>query len=221
MSEQICLVSANDLIREGLSAILSLEGFEVLTSVGDIDSLPASDIVGKSIVVLDATVPGYSHELIDDLLERLPSCNVVILVDTFEQDVTLDCFKAGARGLIVKSFSSKPLVSALRLISLGERVFPSQLLESIDWRRMESRQPSRIGDDISDAHLSPRELDVLCCLMAGYPNKTIARQLDVCEATVKVHVKAILRKLNVRNRTQAAIWASSRNVSEMIAAPAA
>ena len=52
---------------------------------------------------------------------------------------------------------------------------------------------------------------MLCCLMAGYSNKVIARELDVCEATVKVHVKAILRKLNVNNRTQAAIWANSHS----------
>ena len=69
-------------------------------------------------------------------------------------------------------------------------------------------------NEIEDANLSPRERDVLCCLMAGYSNKVIARELDVCEATVKVHVKAILRKLDVRNRTQAAIWASTRGVTE-------
>ena len=63
---------------------------------------------------------------------------------------------------------------------------------------------------MEEAKLSVRERDVLCCLMAGYSNKVIARELDVCEATVKVHVKAILRKLDVSNRTQAAMWASTR-----------
>jgi two-component system nitrate/nitrite response regulator NarL len=103
---------------------------------------------------------------------------------------------------------SQPLMTALRLVSLGEKVMPSDLVEALEHQQLSGPSPLLPENEVVNASLSPRERDVLCGLMAGYPNKTIARQLDVCEATVKVHVKAILRKLKVRNRTQAAIWAS-------------
>src|SRR3546814_5032995 len=62
-------------------------------------------------------------------------------------------------------------------------------------------------ESIADVNLSEREVEILRCLILGYANKVISRRLDISEATVKVHVKAILRKLRVSNRTQAAIWA--------------
>nr|WP_281377252.1 LuxR C-terminal-related transcriptional regulator [Stakelama sediminis] len=68
---------------------------------------------------------------------------------------------------------------------------------------------------LEQANLSDREQQVLRCLMVGYPNKIISRHLNISEATVKVHVKAILRKLRVSNRTQAAIWASGRGLDQM------
>ncbi len=126
----------------------------------------------------------------------------------------VECFDAGVDGYIVKSMSSQPLITALRLVTLGEKVLPSELADVLSRHNFDHAAPG--GDlehEMEDANLSTRERDVLCCLMAGYSNKVIARELDVCEATVKVHVKAILRKLDVSNRTQAAMWASTRGFS--------
>jgi two-component system nitrate/nitrite response regulator NarL len=109
-----------------------------------------------------------------------------------------------------------PLITSLQLASLGERILPSSLLDVV--LRQSSYPLSTQSDapQIDRANLSQREMDVLCCLTAGYPNKLIARQLDVSEATVKVHVKAILRKLKVGNRTQAAMWGTSRGISNNV-----
>ena len=89
---------------------------------------------------------------------------------------------------------------ARQQLGLGKRVEPASADLQIFVRVVE----------LGSLSAAARERDVLGCLMAGYSNKVIARELDVCEATVKVHVKAILRKLDVSNRTQAAIWASTR-----------
>ena len=105
-------------------------------------------------------------------------------------------------------------LAALRLIALGEKVVPSNFVDTVSECGIERTMCSDFDHEIEEAKLSPRELDVLCCLMAGYANKVIARKLDVCEATVKVHVKAILRKLNVHNRTQAALWANTHGINE-------
>lgn len=141
---------------------------------------------------------------------------IVILTEDFDLHAMVSCFRAGAQGYIVKSIKALPLMAALKLAAMGERVLPSNLVDVLDRRLSFPRSPEDLDDSVEAANLSPRELDVLCCLIAGYSNKVIARELSVCEATVKVHVKAILRKLKVNNRTQAAIWASSRGISSPI-----
>jgi len=128
-------------------------------------------------------------------------------------DTMVRCFDLGAHGYIIKSIKSEPLSTALKLVSLGEKVLPSALVEALVGHEKGPVSFVDNSHDVKDANLSSRERDVLCCLMEGYSNKVIARKLEVCEATVKVHVKAILRKLDVQNRTQAAIWAKSRGVS--------
>ncbi|MHA6316583.1 LuxR C-terminal-related transcriptional regulator [Altererythrobacter sp. CAU 1778] len=207
------MASPNDLIREGLTAILVGAGFDVVGAADKAVSLNISEDESRVLIVIDHFSPQELVRSTEAILSAHDNVDVVIVTDEFDLAATLDCFHAGARGVIVRSTSSKPLVTALRLVALGEKVFPSQMLEMLDWNSPAQGRPQQVETEIANANLSPRELEVLCCLMAGYPNKLIARELDVCEATVKVHVKAILRKLNVRNRTQAAIWASAHHLS--------
>lgn len=115
----------------------------------------------------------------------------------------------GLDGLLLTHMPSEPLVYSIRLIAMGTKVMPSQIIqELID---------AGSGSGLHDVHgrdympeLSEREIQILQCLAAGDANKEIATRLSVAEATVKAHVKAILRKLQVDNRTQAAIWAISQ-----------
>jgi two-component system nitrate/nitrite response regulator NarL len=94
---------------------------------------------------------------------------------------------------------------------MGEKVFPTSMAEIIS-------KSSSIWDEtqknnvITSKHLSNRELDILKCLAKGEANKTIANHLSICDSTVKVHLKAILRKLGFHNRTQAALWAVQNNL---------
>ena len=122
-------------------------------------------------------------------------------------------FNAGASGYLIKTISCDPLGGALRLISMGEKVFPSQIAESLldpAWRM--ARPNWNAGREA--LNLSAREIEILRCLVSGEANKVISRRLHITEATVKVHIKAILRKLRVTNRTQAAIWAVTRGLSD-------
>ena len=214
MRDRVCLVSPNDLTREGLGSILAAENFDVVFSGSSIESLDIDDGAVSMIVICDAFPSEDVAKNTQFIRERYSNSKVVILTEHFDAQSTLECFQAGAKGVIIKSLSSKPLITALRLIALGEDVYPSQMLKGMEIGASGRTDRGGAGNDVADANLSRRELDVLCCLMAGYPNKTIARQLEVCEATVKVHVKAILRKLKVHNRTQAAIWASAHNLPE-------
>lgn len=209
MSNNACIISSNDVNREGLAHFLRSDGYEIVNSVFNAEDIEETS--ERFLAVIDEPDASLQCQSVIDLKTHAPNALAVILAERFDMDSMIACFRSGAQGYIVKSIRAQPLMAALRLASLGEKVMPSDLANAFDSRPV----PASVDlGDIQDANLSPRELDVLCCLMAGYPNKHIARQLNVCEATVKVHVKAILRKLKVRNRTQAAIWASSNGLSE-------
>jgi DNA-binding NarL/FixJ family response regulator len=115
-------------------------------------------------------------------------------------------------GILSYDLSADALVRSLLLISSGERVFPHDLASG-----RKSATPS-FEDRSNDARLSPREREILSHLVGGESNKLIARHLDIAEATVKVHLKSVQRKIRVENRTQAAIWALA-NLPELNANP--
>jgi len=115
--------------------------------------------------------------------------------------------------------TSRPevLIKSLELVMLGESILPFEVLRSLmDVRPQKQSQPLQDNtaepklSDVKECKLSAREAQILTCLTKGEPNKVIARKLDITEATIKVHVQAILRKIGASNRTQAAMWASQR-----------
>jgi two-component system nitrate/nitrite response regulator NarL len=115
-------------------------------------------------------------------------------------------------GILTYDLSADALVRSLLLISSGERVFPHDLALG-----GKPAAPS-FEHRSNDARLSPREKEILSHLVAGHSNKLIARHLGIAEATVKVHLKSVQRKIRVENRTQAAIWALA-NIPELTANP--
>lgn len=217
MYRDVCIVSECEITREGLGNILKSEGFNVIGSFGAITELAEREFESEFFLVLDGIAASDQSHSIRELKERFAPVPIVILAERFDFSTMLECFQSGAQGYIVRSMKAQPLTTSLRLAALGERVLPPDLVDIFEQQAFAPvvRPCDQSDEDVNRAKLSPRELDVLCCLMAGYSNKVIARKLTVCEATVKVHVKAILRKLNVHNRTQAAIWASSRGLSDM------
>jgi two-component system, NarL family, nitrate/nitrite response regulator NarL len=110
---------------------------------------------------------------------------------------------ASLSGILTYDLSADAFVRSLHLISAGERVFPSGLgLDIRPQAPSAGTEPGRGG-----SQLSPREREILSHLVTGHSNKAIARDLGITEATVKVHLKSVQRKIRVDNRTQAAIWA--------------
>ena len=211
MTSDLCLVSLHDISREGLHRILSSDGFNILISSRNVNRIVEAGIDPDCSVVLDLQDREAQMEAIRTVSSACPIAKIAVLVEQFEMNDMVECFDAGVDGYIVKSMSSQPLITALRLVTLGQKVLPSELADVLGKYSLDHTMPcGDLDHEMEGANLSARERDVLCCLMAGYSNKVIARELDVCEATVKVHVKAILRKLDVSNRTQAAIWASTR-----------
>jgi len=147
---------------------------------------------------------------------RRPGGRIAIVADRYRLDELVSAFRAGTNGYFVEVMTSHILIKSLELVMMGETVFPPAFLsfaldpESEGVREEAPRDDNQgllvPAEDGVAPRLSPREKSILRYLIEGDSNKSIARKIDITEATVKVHVKAILRKIRVHNRTQAAIW---------------
>lgn len=211
MFSQVCIFSVNDISREGLAQIARAEGFDVVGTFSNVKQMEASGL--DLLAIIDEPDPALQSKVVEEVKAHLPNSLPVILSEEINMEAMAACFRVGAAGYILKSMRSHPMMIALRLAAHGEKVLPSDLVDFLG-----SGQPLQVPCNdwetaAEAADLSKRELDVLCLLMAGLPNKLIARNLDIGEATVKVHVKSILRKLKVTNRTQAAIWANANGLA--------
>lgn len=211
-SISISLICPNTLAREGLRRILNDEEFQVTASCVHSDLLLDSDVACSSeIIVIDSGSSDRCCAQIEELRERFPNARLVVLSDGFCLDHMVDAFRAGVDGYILKEIDCDSLIGSLRLVKLGEKVMPSELVRHLPQHSMAAN--SSTGSEANLAELlSEREIQTLHCLVLGYANKIIAYRLHISEATVKVHVKAVLRKLMVQNRTQAAIWAVNHGV---------
>lgn len=206
-SFSVSLVCANALAREGLKRIISADGIEVDTYEHS-RSLIKAGVRNSSteMVVIDCDDLDEDGREIAELVNAFHDAHLVLLASKLDLEFVVSAFNCGIDGFLLKEISCSSLVGSLHLVALGEKIMPSRMVDHL---------PQFIGTDSIAQHpksemiesLSDREKETLRCLVSGYPNKVIARRMDISEATVKVHVKAILRKLAVQNRTQAAIWA--------------
>jgi two-component system nitrate/nitrite response regulator NarL len=218
----------NSMLREGLKHVLSSTRFKLHPeglNAGEV-ALDREALEAPLLFILDAHFfPPRLTSGISSLKERYPQGRIVVLSDSFDLDDMKSVFRAGADGYCLATTGCEALIKYLDLVMLGEMVFPSAAFLSAiaadsqgagAWQEEPaitvSPTHASLLSESSDSPirtLSSREAEILRCLMHGAPNKVIARKLDVAEATVKVHIKAILRKIRVANRTQAAMWAVS------------
>lgn len=209
----IFLVDPSQLLREGLRRLLDDPAFtvggEAATLAEALNKIDADE--APDLLLVDYSADDRQRlEDIRSLRQRFPQMRFVVLTDVLSSVSLAQCFDAGADGYLVKNISSVALKQSLRLVMIGEKVFPTNLASLLVNGKVESR-PHTIND-AGMAGLSEREIQILQCLLNGYPNKVIAHHLDITESTVKVHLKGILRKIRATNRTQAAIWALNRGL---------
>jgi len=209
------LICQNTLLRTGLRSILADSGFEVTQhATQDLSAF------GKKTSLLCLICADRAADGVVESIERVksdhPNARVVILADDIVPADLLRSYQAGLDGLCSTAMSRDALVRALELVMLGERFVSaklcfSALLEASSRQPTDFQAPAAPANTISLAStpngLSGREVQILRSLTRGGSNKHIARELGLAEATVKVHIKAILRKVRLTNRTQAAIWA--------------
>jgi two-component system, NarL family, nitrate/nitrite response regulator NarL len=210
---RVILVGNNGLFREGLSLMLESDDLTVMrTNNSASELLPlltASDeqpdlIIWDSPTILDEDVARWT-----DIHREFPKIGIVVLTENTDAESANRALAAGVRGILPKCISAGALSLSLRLIALGENLATVPFSLARTWQETTPAKPRSFDASKLPVSLSPREAEILRRLGEGSPNKAIARELDLAEATVKVHVKTLLRKINVTNRTQAAVWGKS------------
>lgn len=201
------LIDPNKLYRNALRTILEAEDVAVVDEFDTIDGLMsgASGIGKVHVFLIEAYSQLKNEGLIPRIREQCDGAKIVLIADRhYEADRMLEAMTAGADGILLSDLSPAAFLQSLRLVCLGEKVLPAQLTMQLMGRNQEGRL---VANQVWGADLSEREIQILDLLATGASNKHIAIDLNIAEATVKVHVKAVLRKIKVANRTQAAVWA--------------
>ena len=198
---RILVADDHDLVRETIAAFLKSEAEADVTTAGSLlDAIEAVKANGAyDLVLLDYNMPGMNGL---EGLRQMTAANadkpVAIISGTTTRALAEEVLRAGAAGFVPKTLSSKSMVTAARFMAAGEIYAPFQLV--------------RDRDDATAGLLTNRETDVLRGICRGQSNKEIALDYNLHEATVKLHVKTLCRKLEAKNRTHAAMIARDRNL---------
>ena len=209
---KILVVDDHHLIRDGLRPVLESLAPEETTTLIEAETLASAlDQVAAhpdlDLALLDLRLPDVvGFEAVSRLRAARPSLPVVVMSGEMEPALMRGAIDQGALGFIPKSSTSKVILGALRLVLAGGIYVPREAIGGRDPDAAPAR-PSTAGLD-----LTPRQVDVLRLMLAGKSNKSIGRELDLAEGTVKNHVAAVLKALGVTTRTQAVIAAAKRGI---------
>lgn len=228
-SIRLLVVDDHTLFRRGLIALLSQDGrFEIFGEAGDIgEALRGSPRGVPDIILLDNHLPGVRGvDAIGSLKEAYPGTRILMLTVSEDENDLATAIYAGADGYLLKTVESAHLCDALVRVLAGESVIsPDMMTKFVTAFRANlpavpntpelagTPVPAALGgDDARLESLSAREREILVRIARGESNKLIARGLDIAEATVKVHIQGIFRKLNLSSRVQVALFAAARGL---------
>jgi DNA-binding NarL/FixJ family response regulator len=208
---KILVADDHPLIREALPHVLrELDSEVAVLEAADGETVRrlVAEHPDLDLMLLDIFLPGVSGlELFDELRSNYPALPLVA-VSALDDPSTVNAVLAGgAMGFIPKSSSHAVMVNALRLVLSGGRYLPPELMAR-EWAFLSGRgasQVTREGVSAEALGLTERQHQVLACIAQGKSNKQISRELGLAEATVKIHVTAILKALKVASRTQAVV----------------
>lgn len=212
---KILAVDDHPLIRDALRQVLKvLDPQLTLVSAANAHEtmVAAAEHADLNLVLLDLSLPdGNGFDVLCELREKRPDLPVVVLSATDDAASVMRALDDGAMGFIPKTSSNDVLLGALRLVLGGGVYLPADVLRHAPSAPAQTAAaPGVPQKDVTcrDLGLTDRQAQVLALVVQGKPNKLICRTLNLAEGTVKIHISAILRALNVTNRTQAVVAVS-------------
>ncbi|MFD1801816.1 two-component system response regulator NarL [Mixta tenebrionis] len=201
----ILLIDDHPMLRNGVKQLIHLDPqLQVIAEAGNGEQgIALAEQHDPDLVLLDLNMPGINGLETLDRLRRIDLSGriVVFTVSNDEEDV-VSALKRGADGYLLKDMEPEELLSALHQAAAGQMVL-SDTLTSVLISSLRETPPAAQRDI---QQLTRREHDILRQIARGLPNKTIARKLNITESTVKVHVKHLLKKLQLKSRVEAAVW---------------
>lgn len=202
----ILLIDDHPLLRKGVKQLIELDS--QLLVIGEAsnaeEGITQATQLEPDLILLDLNMPEINGiETLRLLRDAGVASRVVVFTVSDNEEDVIAALKAGADGYLLKDMEPEDLLSNLNQAALGKMVI-SERLSSMLAQALQSNR-KRTGPDISS--LSPREKQIIKLIAGGLPNKLIARKLNITEGTVKVHVKHLFKKLNLRSRVEVAVWA--------------
>jgi two-component system, NarL family, nitrate/nitrite response regulator NarL len=215
MNLRVLIIDDHTLFREGLEGLLTRREIDVIASVGDgEEGIRLAQELNPDIVLLDMRMPDINGlGVLLRLNESGMTMPISMLTTSTEERDLVEALRNGARGYLLKDMEPDSLVVALRDIVNGKTIVAPTLAPVLA-KVVQGNSPNNDENDSPFEDLTPRETEILGLLAEGQSNKVIARNLGISDGTVKLHVKAILRKLNVHSRVEAAVLAVEHGMRE-------
>lgn len=213
---RLILVDDHEVVRLGLMTLLEdLHWVDVVAEAGSADeALAAVEKHAPDVVVMDIRMPGETGiDACRKITRRYPDTKVIMLTSYADDDLIFKALQAGASGYVLKQVGNRPLIDALEAVRRGEALLdPSVTSRVIE--RVRQHEMSEVAAAFKD--LTPREMEVLAEVAKGKSNNEIADTLSLAEKTVRNHVSAILSKLDLNNRIEAATFAVRHNIEQHV-----
>lgn len=210
---RVLLVDDQPLFRRGIRALLESHGLHVVGEAGNgRHGVQCARELCPDVVVMDLRMPEMGGiEATRQLLEHAPDARVLVATASSDESDVLEALLAGACGYVLKAAPVDEIVASVRAAASGESfISPEVAAQLLRRLRDDGASPARTGD--RDPRLSDDEIEVLRLLARGQENNEIAAALFMSTATVKRHVSTILEKLQLHNRTQAAVYAARHDL---------
>lgn len=206
---RVLVVDDHALFREGLVGILNGQpDIEVVGEASDgLEALVLARTLRPGIILMDMTMPGTDGiEATRLIRQELPETRIVILTVRDEEEKLFEAIKSGAQGYLLKTIRARQLVDMLHAVQNGEAAISPSLAARVmaEFRRLANTAPAAAEGDAALSVLTPREREVLTLIARGATDREIAAELTVSLYTVKAHVRAVLQKLQVVSRREAA-----------------
>ncbi|QUY41102.1 response regulator transcription factor [Acaryochloris sp. 'Moss Beach'] len=203
---RVMLVDDQGIVREGLSSLLNTK--PDLEVVGEAENgqvaIEKALEIQPDIILMDMRMPVMDGVAATQAIrQQAPQINILVLTTFDDEDYVSQAMRLGAKGYLLKDTPSDELAEAIRAVHKGYTHFGPGLFEKMITATPTVAEPPEL------AELTPRETEVLALIAEGQSNREIAEALYISERTVKNHVNSILKRLNLRDRTQAAILATN------------
>lgn len=201
-STSLLLIDDHPLFRRGLAQLFEAsEDFDVIgQAASGREGINLAVNLSPRLVLLDLHMPGLSGlQVLDEIRQLGLDCQIVVLTASMDRSELLTALRLGASGYVLKETEPEALLTYMRNCSKGAIVLDDALVSLL-------AEPQALPSRIDDSSLTDREGQTLALIASGMSNKQIGRELGISDGTVKIYVKNLLQKLNLRSRLELAAW---------------